>query len=884
MTSIDELAAQMYHSLIQQVEMLGILPHRDHASASFAIRPSSVPKILDLPPSSLCRACNDMSIEQLESEDGYTHSEDIEALLLSSESCAACNLIRKQIYISMDSIPWDKTIEMNENEALKMWKLMWSMAGFNMQKMPIILKVRKLAFKDMRLVVGTLLRQQGGSTMPTSFGELILHQNSKDARQLLRPRGSQEDTLGLLCEWLGQRLEDRVQSNMKPTLPTRVLDLGSGDGDEAMSFQSDLRLKETAGQHGEYVALSYCWGGYQGFRTTKESYAERLNKIEYNLLPALFADAIKVTRGLKIRYLWIDALCIVQEDKEDWQQEAAKMSEIYSNAACRLAVTDSRNPTQGFFPPLPILTSVQLPKFAKLQVDYEDAEPSSCPKEEDHSQNDALENPSLRPFWSQERPSHTVRTQTEGSRSEVSATPERHVSSSSLKGDGVSRINNGSENEPSKREEGDEQCDSNQEAKTRSEQDHVGDVMTLFKRNIRIYEEQEEKVWGKGKETLSHFYLTLPISYSWDVDNGHLNTRAWVLQERLLSPRTIHFTKEHIYCENEDDICGEDWIRRHFTWLSCIDKISNYAQSILFPEQSVNDERPNRSPEFEMAQYPQEVYHIARDPWLNIVETYSRCHLSYQTDRLAAITGLVNAKQRGSNSDLENTRNLLGLRENTLHIDLAWLADKRSILKFLSELGLPSWTWIAYQGPIVFTRDRRSYRREDVTIALPVKEFRLLNANVSNMTTPLPLVQPASLTLEMTIRKISKIGKGIPPSAAEHLPPQPPPFYLQAQRTPIPFTALTGCHEILDGNQALVGYVSFDDRLPDVAELYCALLSTVRDEPPTPRSGNLGRPVVAYSLVVTKIDGEKDKYRRCGLAETSYGWITNGTRGTVTLL
>ncbi|WAO92201.1 HET domain-containing protein [Fusarium falciforme] len=54
-----------------------------------------------------------------------------------------------------------------------------------------------------------------------------------------------------------------------------------------------------------------------------------------------FADAIAITRGLGIPYLWIDALCIVQGDGGEFESEAGKMAAYYKNAELTLAATDS---------------------------------------------------------------------------------------------------------------------------------------------------------------------------------------------------------------------------------------------------------------------------------------------------------------------------------------------------------------------------------------------------------------------------------------------------------------------------------------------------------------------------------------------------------------
>ncbi|KAH8650268.1 hypothetical protein BGZ60DRAFT_389370, partial [Tricladium varicosporioides] len=66
-----------------------------------------------------------------------------------------------------------------------------------------------------------------------------------------------------------------------------------------------------------YIALSYCWGGSNPPSTTKSNEAARHLGIPSSQISRTFQDAIKVTRWLGFQYLWIDALCIVQDDKED---------------------------------------------------------------------------------------------------------------------------------------------------------------------------------------------------------------------------------------------------------------------------------------------------------------------------------------------------------------------------------------------------------------------------------------------------------------------------------------------------------------------------------------------------------------------------------------
>ena len=69
--------------------------------------------------------------------------------------------------------------------------------------------------------------------------------------------------------------------------------------------------------------------------------------ISFRALPKTFRDAVRITRQLGIRFLWIDSMCIIQDSTKDWNHEAALMAEVYGNALCTLAALSSKNSSQG---------------------------------------------------------------------------------------------------------------------------------------------------------------------------------------------------------------------------------------------------------------------------------------------------------------------------------------------------------------------------------------------------------------------------------------------------------------------------------------------------------------------------------------------------------
>lgn len=122
-------------------------------------------------------------------------------------------------------------------------------------------------------------------------------------------------------------------------LPTRVLDVTGGA----------IKLVISDGlPQGKYVALSHCWGASQPLRTLKENIASHQQGIDPNALPQTFRDAITVTRYLEIQYIWIDSLCIIQDDSLDWEREAAKMADVYGLAYLVLAASSTAGGSEGF--------------------------------------------------------------------------------------------------------------------------------------------------------------------------------------------------------------------------------------------------------------------------------------------------------------------------------------------------------------------------------------------------------------------------------------------------------------------------------------------------------------------------------------------------------
>ena len=269
------------------------------------------------------------------------------------------------------------------------------------------------------------------------------------------------------------------------------------------------------------------------------------------MIPKTFQDAIRFNRHLGIRYLWIDSLCIIQQDSDDWARESAKMCDVYENAYVTIAASSASNSTQGLFlQDTWDLLSLQISSAGAQGVEF---------------------------FGRRAGPDHP-RTQ---------ITPEHE----------------GNEDWP------------------------------LFE-------------------------------------------RAWVLQERLMSPRVVHFCKHEVAWE-----CGRGTLCQ-CTAITPTGK-SAYRQTVLQAEPSA--------------------LHVQ---WRELVQVYSSLKLSYLSDKLPALSGLAKQMMRKR----PGARYLAGVWSDSLEIDLLWTRWRNpSMLSGIDGAAAnrqaPSWSWTAIDARVDFLNE-----------------------------------------------------------------------------------------------------------------------------------------------------------------------------------
>jgi hypothetical protein len=154
----------------------------------------------------------------------------------------------------------------------------------------------------------------------------------------------------VLREWLKTCDEHSQRFKCQPTStnfkPTRLVYLVPDDPEMVQLYET--RTEDDI----KYLALSHPWGENPPyFCTFQRNLQQHKNGIKVSSLPSTFRDAVRITRELGFEYIWIDSICIIQRDHldaGDFEQEAARMENVFSSAWCVLAASSGKGQSGGF--------------------------------------------------------------------------------------------------------------------------------------------------------------------------------------------------------------------------------------------------------------------------------------------------------------------------------------------------------------------------------------------------------------------------------------------------------------------------------------------------------------------------------------------------------
>jgi hypothetical protein len=148
-------------------------------------------------------------------------------------------------------------------------------------------------------------------------------------------------SIGLMKQWIDRCHMTHGHALPEPDRgPSRLIKLSKNEELRAKVCSPKAPVK--------FAALSYRWGADVQSATLKKNVNERYEKLTTSDFPKTLRDAIHVTRGLGLEYLWIDRICILQDDGDDWAKEASLMADIYETAYVVISATATEDCRDGF--------------------------------------------------------------------------------------------------------------------------------------------------------------------------------------------------------------------------------------------------------------------------------------------------------------------------------------------------------------------------------------------------------------------------------------------------------------------------------------------------------------------------------------------------------
>ncbi|TVY19813.1 hypothetical protein LARI1_G004725 [Lachnellula arida] len=369
-----------------------------------------------------------------------------------------------------------------------------------------------------------------------STHDLILIKQAAPGRPIFQTSDHQDvvpntsHSLPLAKKWLDacRSLHPACHNKNPSFVPTRLIDI------RGLHPRLHLYQEFENNQSVQYATLSHCWGSplimKESCTLMKSTLPLFTSKISLEDLPKTFQDAIQVCKALEISYIWIDSLCIIQDDKEDRDRESVTMNNVYSNGTINIAASSASDGSVGCF----------------------------------------------------------------------------------------------------------------------------------FERsNVRVCQ-----ILIQIDDTTSIGYNCFPLTHPLEsMEDCPLETRGWTFQERLLSPRTLHFTRTEVFWE-------------------CFTKFVSEASPIS------SDRRIGSSKQGYIKN------------WATIVREYSSRKLTFKKDKLIALAGIAAAIQ-----DQTRDKYYAGMWGRNLEWQLSWYLPDQPALQRTTPPRAPTWSWACFDQQDVAASD-----------------------------------------------------------------------------------------------------------------------------------------------------------------------------------
>ncbi|KAF2649660.1 HET-domain-containing protein [Lophiostoma macrostomum CBS 122681] len=495
---------------------------------------------------------------------------------------------------------------------------------------------------------------------------------------------SSDEVLQLVIQWIS---DCKCVSKPPSWYPRRLLDLkklktqdffdlrklastGQKDRKEMEKERVFVVERESANdwsegkpKHGNqrYVTLSHCWGPEElrPITLTPENIHDfTMNGITLADLPKTFRDAIEFAARLEgVGYIWIDSLCIMQgnsqESRKDWLAESAVMGRVYRESYLNISATAARDSTMGLF----------FPREAQLLLEDEialniDGIPGAHQRpSRSHSWHDKA-----RRVLHPKTAAHSGNDENSAIVKIIQSVLRFSAFPFNLAYSYVQAVLYDPKRPPSPQPE----------LSPVGQEPHPMDVSIS---NLRDNESSNRNL---------RRCIILDVSLWKDlVDEAPVNKRGWVLQERLLAPRVLHF------CGASDGTSGQvAWECTECNaaegYPSGVPNFQLTSDGTLFESRTLKglgEHDGKRLREMRLKGFPDPVPHLrpqiyAFELWRRMVEVYSRTAISQSEDKLIALSGIARlmSAKIGSN-DKHPARYCAGLWRPLLESQLLWKTE-----------------------------------------------------------------------------------------------------------------------------------------------------------------------------------------------------------------
>lgn len=187
----------------------------------------------------------------------------------------------------------------------------------------------------------------------------------------LQPYALDQDPISLINSALQRCILScgHSRDNDEPFLPSRLVDV-RGD---ILRIVKNTELGPEDQNDLQYLALSYCWGGMSQLTLNTSTESWLSFGFSLDALTPVQADTVSVAKALSIPYIWVDALCIRQDDYNDWDHESAFMDKVYANSFVTICAVSSTNCQEGYLH----RDGTQIP-MRIIGLESQDMTPPSC--------------------------------------------------------------------------------------------------------------------------------------------------------------------------------------------------------------------------------------------------------------------------------------------------------------------------------------------------------------------------------------------------------------------------------------------------------------------------------------------------------------------------